>query len=77
MTNQRLPAIVDYSNPVHHRAGAQFAAEAGSLTFLATWGLNRPEPGLPTEVLAKHYVAIGVSVPEVVPDATGNLSGRI
>jgi hypothetical protein len=45
MTNQRLPAIVDYSNPVHHRAGGQVAAEAGSLTFLATWGLNRPEPG--------------------------------
>jgi hypothetical protein len=43
-TNQRLSAIVDYSNPVHHRAGGQ-VAEAGSLTFLATWGLNRPEPG--------------------------------
>jgi hypothetical protein len=26
------------------------------------------------EVLAKHYVAIGVSVPEVVPDGTGNLA---
>jgi hypothetical protein len=26
------------------------------------------------EVLAKHHVAIGVSVPEVVPDATGNLA---
>ena len=25
-------------------------------------------------VLAKHYVAIGVSVPEVVPDGTGNLA---
>jgi transposase len=68
MTNQRLPAIVDYSNPVHHRAGGQVAAEAGSLTFLATWGLNR------TGVLAKHHVAIGVSVPEVVPDGTGNLA---
>jgi hypothetical protein len=44
MTNQRLPAIVDYSNPVHRR------------------------------VLAKHHVAIGVSVPEVVPDGTGNLA---
>jgi hypothetical protein len=45
MTNQRLPAIVDYSNPVHHRAGGQVAADVGSLTFLATWGSNRPEPG--------------------------------
>ena len=45
MTNQRLPAILDYSNPVHHRASGQVAAEAGSLTFLATWGFNRPEPG--------------------------------
>ena len=26
------------------------------------------------EVLAKHHVAIGVSVPEVVPDGTGNLA---
>jgi hypothetical protein len=26
-------------------AGGQVAAEVGSLTFLATWGLNRPEPG--------------------------------
>jgi hypothetical protein len=45
MTNQRLSAIVDYSNPGHHHAGGQVAAEAGSLTFLATWGSNRPEPG--------------------------------
>ena len=26
------------------------------------------------EVLAKHHVAIGVSVPEVVPDATDDLA---
>jgi hypothetical protein len=49
------------------------AAEAGSLTFLATRGLNRPRD-IPTEVLAKHHVAISVSVPEVVPDWMENLA---
>jgi hypothetical protein len=71
MTNQRLPAIVDYLNPVHHRAQVDKSLRRpGRSRFSPLGGRTVQNRDIPTEVLAKHYVAIGVSVPEVVSGDT-------